>query len=604
MIGKQIQNYQVGSHLGQGGMGTVYRATDIILGREVALKMLHTPMISQPLVLERFKKEAQVLARLLHPNIAVIYNMIEQDQQHFMVMEFVEGKDLDGLLKQHRLLPPMAVVTAFIQALEGLHHAHRKGIFHRDIKPSNLILTPDGTVKLMDFGIARVAGEQRLTQVNRVIGTVEFLAPELIEGRDPSAASDVYAAGMTMYELLCGRLPFENNTDYNLMQEILKKKPVSPDKLNHLVPAALAAIVMKALEKKPEHRFTDAKAFQAALASAFPSARDADITYLFSNAVVALPGYAGQPATGTKETLKPATAAWLRPSYLLRMLNLPALLKVNPFRSAGLFRLPGKFRGDSAGEGGIRSMLGRTDRRKALIILCMLAVVITTTVLVLNKESKDPGPVAENIPVSPQPQPDLNPAATLTARPVANTTDTATPGPLVFEQPEEVVKGIVAPETKKLTDKKDPKKEPVVTEEPKPVVAPVVPEKKVEEVAAPAEPVKPKASGSMVLNSKMEISLYLRDALNENSQTGQALSFSVTSPVTYQGQVIIEKGSTASGRIKNVGNKKITVVLQSVSGINGQHLPLQEIELSGRTNEMIGNRNYSAYLKKGTIINY
>ncbi|RYY61584.1 MAG: serine/threonine protein kinase [Chitinophagaceae bacterium] len=493
MIGKQIQNYQIGSHLGQGGMGTVYRATDIILGREVALKMLHTPMMSQPQVLERFKKEAQVLARLLHPNIAVIYNLIEQDQQHFMVMEFVEGKDLDGLLKQHRVLPPMAVVTAFIQALEGLHHAHKKGIFHRDIKPSNLILTPDGTVKLMDFGIAKVAGEQRLTQVNRVIGTVEFLAPELIEGKDPSAASDVYAAGMTMYELLCGRLPFENNTDYNLMQEILKKKPVSPDKLNASVPAPLAAIVMKALEKKPEHRFADAKAFQSALANAFPATRDADITHLFSNAVVPLPGYDDKHATGTKEVPKPAATAYLKPSYLLRMLNLPVLMKVSPLKAIGA--------------AGLRERLKRLDRRTAVIGFCMLAVVVTTMVLVLGRNTVIPEVVADN-------QTGIEEPAVNNIRPVSlpeniqpSTADTGAKQPLVLEIPAEPVTGKTPADPKKTIEKKETKEQPVTKEEVKPTPAPVVPEKEIEKTPEPVEVVKPKASGSMVLNSKMEISL-------------------------------------------------------------------------------------------------
>ncbi|RYY52775.1 MAG: serine/threonine protein kinase [Chitinophagaceae bacterium] len=591
MIGKQIQNYQVTAHLGQGGMGTVYRATDIILGREVALKMLHTPMMSQPQVLERFKKEAQVLARLLHPNIAVIYNLIEQDQQHFMVMEYVEGKDLEVLLRQHRVLPAMAVAAAFIQALEGLHHAHRKGIFHRDIKPSNLILTPDGTVKLMDFGIAKVAGEQRLTQVNRVIGTVEFLAPELIEGKDPSAASDVYAVGMTMYELLCGRLPFEHQTDFNLMQEILKKKPVSPDKLNASVPPVMAAIIMKSLEKKPENRFADARAFQSALAAAFPAAREADITWLFANAVVPLPVADNTAMTGTRELPKPSPG--LRPAYLLRMLNLPARLG-----------LTGMLRGSMLVPGLKRRIAG-LDRRTVLIGLAMFAIVVTTVSLVLSRDKPlpEPGPVAEFITDKPSPVGENNTPVSL--RP--QTSDSSSGAPVMIgsveDKPETTPvddkKQDVKPETRKASGKEAPKED-----EPKPVPAPA-PDKPVEQTIVPVvEELKPRSSGSMVLGAKMEVSLYLRDALSENSQTGQALSFSVTSPVVYQGQVIIEKGSIATGRIKNVGNKKITVVLQNVGGLNGQRLPLQEIELSGRTNEMISNRSYSGYIKKGTVVSY
>src|SRR5450432_3690282 len=153
MIGEYVQNYKIVSHLGEGGMGVVYKAVDNVLGREVALKMLHTAMIRQPQVLDRFKKEAQVLAQLLHPNIAVIYNFIEQDGNHFMVMEYVEGTNLDDFLKKYKILPAEFVVPVFIQALEGLQHAHRKNIFHRDIKPSNLMITHEATLKLMDFGI-------------------------------------------------------------------------------------------------------------------------------------------------------------------------------------------------------------------------------------------------------------------------------------------------------------------------------------------------------------------------------------------------------------------------------------------------------------------
>ena len=650
MIGKQIQNYQVNAHLGQGGMGTVYRATDLVLGREVAMKMLHSPMISQPQVLDRFRKEAQVLARLLHPNIAVIYNLIEQDQQHFMVMEYVEGKDLDGLLKKHQVLPPMSVITAFIQALEGLHHAHRKGIFHRDIKPSNLILSPDGTIKLMDFGIARVAGEARMTQVNRVIGTVEFLAPELIEGKEPSASSDVYAAGMTMYELLCGRLPFQHNTDYNLMQEILKKRPVSPDKMNHAVPAKLAALVMKALEKKPENRFPDARAFQQALINAYPEAREADLTHLFANAVVPIPHQPTQgtinawrsrkgkpvaatreqdtavPLTGTRQSITPGTAplppgsaspssgsasvlpgsASLPPGYLLRLIHLPEMLwqRVAPMMN---------------------------KRIRVAMLGVLLLFIGAFAVLSQQGRVEEPPPVANgNTPVDVR---SSQPSGGGIAKPAVSAplTDRT---PLTFA-PEETPVDEAAGRDKGLTNgpgnatpgetnRKSEKKntgEPgekdrrglVVTgngagkndnpsgrqDQAPPVTTPPASEPATEPV-----PEKSLAARSMTLGSRTEVSLYLREPLSNASQSGQVLSFSVNNPVTYNGQLIIERGSVATGRIKNVGNKKITVVLTSVTGTNGQRLPLQESELSGRIDDMISNRNYSGYLRKGTLVTY
>ena len=282
MIGQYIRNYKITAHLGEGGMGTVYSATDDILGRNVALKMLHSSLTKQHQFLERFKKEARVLAQLLHPNIAVIYNFIEQEGDHYMVLEFVEGKNLEWIQKNCRNLPINLIVAIFVQALEGLGHAHKKGILHRDIKPANLNLTPDGTVKLMDFGIALMAGEQRLTQVNRIVGTVEFMAPELIKGESPSPASDLYAVGVTIYELLSGRLPFESHSDYGLMQEIMNKKPLSPDKINPSIGKNLSAIIMKTLEKDPAKRYTSARELQQALLNSYPAAREADLSAVYS----------------------------------------------------------------------------------------------------------------------------------------------------------------------------------------------------------------------------------------------------------------------------------------------------------------------------------
>ena len=280
MIGEYIHSYHINAHLGQGGMGNVFRATDNMLDREVALKMLHPQLTMQPQFLERFKKEARVLAQLLHPNIAVIYNFIEQGNNHFMVMEYVEGITLDELKKKYQTIPLELIIPICIQALEGLQHAHKKNIFHRDIKPSNLMLTPDGVLKLMDFGIAKVAGEQKMTQVNKIVGTIEFMAPELIEGKQASVASDIYAMGATMYELVSGKLPFESDTDFNLMQAILKKKVRPPDKINASVPKALGDILLKALEKNPENRYPNARAFQQALISAFPGYREIDLSIL------------------------------------------------------------------------------------------------------------------------------------------------------------------------------------------------------------------------------------------------------------------------------------------------------------------------------------
>lgn len=568
MIGQYIQNYQVTAHLGEGGMGTVYRATDTVLGREVALKMLHTPLINQSQFLERFRKEARILAQLLHPNITAIYNFIEQNNHHYMVMEYVEGKNLDSLLRQHRVLSYQTIVPVFIQALEGLHHAHKKGIFHRDIKPSNLILTPDGTVKVMDFGIARMAGEQRMTQVNRVVGTVEFMAPELIQGKDPSVASDIYATAVTMYELLTGKLPFESSTDFNLMQEILQKRPPAPDKLNAAIPKNLSQILLKAMEKKPEARYADARSFQQALIQAFPQLREIDMQALVApNPMTQVIATTGHQALATQVEMTRTgdralpTAAW-------------------------------------------RQKWEQLDKKKLGIAAALLAVLIVVASLFTGGK-KDPvtqtnvtsdttGKVVQSF--SSETKSD-NQGPTLPVNSPANN-----PGPSERFQP------IDAPakgkEEKPKEDKKPvppvdkPKEQPVVIT---PVIIP--PKDEIKPDPVPINVPEKKPTRTIALNNRTEVNLYLRESINgSTAYEGQSLSFTVTRPVYYNGELIVEKGASASGRITKAGNKKLALVISSVTAANGQRIPLQETELSGRIEEILSSRNYSAYLKKGITI--
>ncbi|MBN8665973.1 MAG: protein kinase [Chitinophagales bacterium] len=576
MIGQHIQNYQVTAHLGEGGMGTVYKATDTVLGREVALKMLHTPLINQSQFLERFRKEARILAQLLHPNITAIYNFIEQNNSHYMVMEFVEGKNLDSLLRQHRVLSYQTIVPVFIQALEGLHHAHKKGIFHRDIKPSNLILTPDGTVKVMDFGIARMAGEQRMTQVNRVVGTVEFMAPELIQGKDPSVASDIYATAVTMYELLTGKLPFESTTDFNLMQEILQKKPPAPDKLNAAIPKSLSQILLKAMEKKPESRYPDARAFQQALINAFPQLREIDMQAL-------------APTTPMTQVISTTG-------------NHPLATQVDTLRTSDnalpvISRLQQKWEG--------------LNKKHVGIAAAVLALLIVGASLLFGGKKDQ---ISENTLSPTDSTGQTNPVTQSSSStnengggggslPVNRPVTTNTPPSERFQPIDEPKKGNEGNQKPK-EDKKPvipnekPKEDPI---EIKPIV--VTPKEEPKPDPVPVNPPEKKATRTISLVNRTEVSLYLRENINGNSAfAGQSLSFTVTRPVYYNGEVIVEKGASASGRITKAGNKKLSIVISSVTAANGQRIPLQETELSGRIEEILASRNYSAYIKKGITI--
>lgn len=582
MIGQSIQNYQVTSHLGEGGMGTVYKATDTVLGREVALKMLHTPLINQAQFLERFRKEARILAQLLHPNIAVIYNFIEQNNSHYMVMEYVEGKNLDSLLRQQRVLSYQVVVPVFIQALEGLHHAHKKGIYHRDIKPSNLILTPDGTVKLMDFGIAKMAGEQRMTQVNRVVGTVEFMAPELIQGKDPSVASDIYATAVTMYELLTGKLPFESTTDFNLMQEIMQKKPPAPDKLNTAIPRQLSAILLKAMEKKPENRYADARALQQALISHFPELRDFSLDQISNSAPVTqlISTTNAQPLATQLEMKQTGNQPAQRP-WMAR----------------------------------IQEYYHQTTGKQRAIVLVAILLLISLAAVLMRGSDETPPALADQ-PTGQQPVTNPDQSATIKNQqtdqaivmnpvtPAGNNTPVLTPADKV----EPIGPDGTVHEKKKETPKqkeqgKDKTTTPVTPKEEKPApVEVIIPKEPVKTTPAPVEPVK-RATRTVSLLTKTEVSLYLQQSINASTAyEGQGLSFTVTRPVYYNGEMIIEKGATATGRITKAGNKKLGLVISTVTAANGQRIPLQETELSGRIEEILSSRNYSAYLKKGITI--
>ena len=572
MIGEYIQNYQVVAQLGEGGMGVVYKAVDNVLGREVALKMLHSAMIRQAQVLERFKKEAQVLARLLHPNIAVIYNFIEQNGQYFMVMEYVEGKNLDELGRAHSGLAYTSIAAMFVQALEGLHHAHKKGIFHRDIKPSNLILTPEGTIKLMDFGIAKIAGEQRLTQVNRVIGTVEFMAPEIIEGKEPSVASDIYATGITMYELLSGRLPFESNSDFNLMQDIMKKKPLQLKTINPNIPNALCQIVMKALEKKPEQRYGSAKEFQQALLSALPACRDEDLGALLMTSAQAYAtreeaftpqGEAKMTALAAgyssgKNTGSPATVVQQLEQKVLLNKQLPYILT-----GAGL-----------------------------------LAFLITWIAVSFN-----------NKPVQ----------LTDTKIVGAITTDTAkkvsgNQGGSIINTPEQQIKPVenikpvtttIPPEgtasTVEKSEKNKPAKKEAITKKKEETIAPQ--EEKKEPPPAPAPTPKPAEKKDVFIDAKLQVALRLRETIGrDEDEREQSITFSVSRPVVYAGVTIIKEGATARGSIK-IGRVLSTVSITSVMAANGQEIVLREKD-HRKIRDLSSDRDYTAVLPKGLRMSF
>lgn len=261
----QIDNYKIVEKIGEGGMGEVYKGVDVMLEREVAIKLLRPELSSRDDIVQRFRSEAIALGRLNHPNIAAVYNFGRIRDQFYMALEFVNGETLDSVIKKEGSLTWQTAVQYAIAILEGLDHAHKFNIVHRDIKPSNVIITGQNTVKILDFGIARILEKARLTKTGHLIGTLEYVSPEQIQGKETDARSDIYSVGVVLYEMLTGHIPFEKNTEYDLIKSQIEEKPKSPRTFSSKIPAQIEQLALKALEKKPEKRFSSAREFSKEL---------------------------------------------------------------------------------------------------------------------------------------------------------------------------------------------------------------------------------------------------------------------------------------------------------------------------------------------------
>ncbi len=263
-IGTLSDRYQLGDRLGSGGMSNVYMATDRILERTVAVKVLAEHLSDDERFVARFRREALAVAKLIHPNIVQVYDTGVDEGRHYIVMEFVEGRSGAQILSRQGPLEPATAAEAGIQACSGLDYAHRRGIIHRDVKPGNLMIVggPVGggemTVKLTDFGIARALEQTRITQVGSVVGTAAYLAPEQVRGEEATPATDVYALGVVLYQFLTGRLPYEGSSLAELAVRQQNERPLPPSTYNDEVPEPLGAAVLRALEGDTSRRYASA----------------------------------------------------------------------------------------------------------------------------------------------------------------------------------------------------------------------------------------------------------------------------------------------------------------------------------------------------------
>jgi serine/threonine protein kinase len=254
MIGQTILHYQIEEKIGSGGMGEVYKARDLKLDRPVVLKFPHVDMLQAPQIQQRLIREAKTSGSLNHPNIVTIYEINEWNNRLFICMEYVEGKTLAQICRA-RQIPLQEALDIAAQIASAINAAHKKGVLHRDIKSSNIMLTADGLVKVLDFGLAKFVDATVLTKHGDIMGTPAYMAPEIMQGVEQDQRSDIFAIGVVLYELLSGRLPFTGGNLPALMYAMLNDQPLSFREIGKEAPRELEALIMKALAKEPEKRY-------------------------------------------------------------------------------------------------------------------------------------------------------------------------------------------------------------------------------------------------------------------------------------------------------------------------------------------------------------
>ncbi len=592
MIGKTIQGYRVDTLLGEGGMGKVYLATDLALDRKVAIKNLNANLVYDATFLERFTNEARILSRLSHPNIALLYNYIQLGSDHYMVMEYVEGDNMDTYVRKYGAVPPAQLVPILTALLDGLGYAHEKGVLHRDIKPANLMLMPNGSVKIMDFGIARISDQaSRLTKVKSVIGTLDYLAPELIQGAAHSCKSDCYALGVVAYELATGGiLPFKGTSEFALMQAITNGKPLPPDKLNKAVPRKLATIIGKAMETDPAARFQNTGQFRAALLNAFPRHQTMQLHRAKADpaptavmaAVSAVPP-ADMPNTRVLGLTKvdipvarqPTGNAAAGKQYRYVVYAAGAAAAVLAIVALGFLLWPsgrsaagkqdqapsahvteqGAYPPKQMAAGGDQ---GETDATPTTDVQQLLAATGEQPV-VAPTGSERPSVASSDSQQSGEDKPGNGPA------PGTNTVEeTATAGKI----PEENSDTRLPPESE-----------------------------------GEAGPEPESVPAAMVLNAPIAVNLRLRGKLEETHlERGRTLSFSVTEPVTYRGYTIIPKGALATAEIRRVSSRQVSIRFNQVSSVSGRSIPFAKSELSGKLSDMLASPDFVVMLEKGITV--
>jgi len=266
-IGKVIGNYKISQEIGHGGMGKVYKAIHLSLERIVAIKMIHPKLLSNNEMVARFYTEAKIQAKLNHPNIVTVYDFFEFEDNHYIIMEFVEGESVSNIINHHGAFDVDYGTKIILQILEGMSYAHKKNVIHKDIKTSNFILTSTN-VQITDFGIAQIVGDTELaSEGGGVIGTPKYMAPEMILGKKIDHRADIYSLGISFYELITGRVPFTTTgkSDFEVRKAQVEAPPPLPTEINPRIPKEIENIILKALSKNTNDRFSSVDEFIEAL---------------------------------------------------------------------------------------------------------------------------------------------------------------------------------------------------------------------------------------------------------------------------------------------------------------------------------------------------
>jgi len=257
--------YRLLGPLGEGGMASVYAAQDDRLGRRVAVKVLAENLGKDQAFIKRFQAEAEAAAKLSHPNIVSVYDVGQDGDRHYIVLELINGRNLKDIILDRGPLPVDQAVSVGVQVLDGLTYAHAHGLIHRDIKPQNILVTREGVAKLADFGIAKAVDSSSATQTAVVLGSAHYLSPEQARGDPVSTQSDLYSMGVVLYEMCTGTVPFDGSNLLSVASRHLNDEPQHPASLNPSIPSPLSRVIMTALAKEPSRRFESAAAMRDAL---------------------------------------------------------------------------------------------------------------------------------------------------------------------------------------------------------------------------------------------------------------------------------------------------------------------------------------------------